>query len=209
MSKTKTRKVILIAAILLTLTGVISYFYINHNESRLSNASPNPSASVEPKPSNSPVAPNSSESSDLISSKITFKIPELGISILLPESLSDLTYTFTSSNHPIRTDRANIITGTASFSTRSLTAKYPECSSSKANPLGSATKITGVYSDDLRGPTSSSGTMVKQLKESFLTFTGPQWACYFNVIGNDATLGAEITSKTNALSDALKNAQEL
>jgi len=136
-------------------------------------------------------------------------IRELGISIVVPDSIKDLTYTYTASGSPTRVDGSNIIVGSVNFSTKSLTNKYPECSSDKANPLGGLTKITGTYTDGVLGPTWSGGGVIKQFPDNFLTFTSPQYACYFNSTGNDTTLGSEVTSHLSELSASIKEAKEL
>lgn len=135
-------------------------------------------------------------------------IHEFGISIVVPDSIKDLTYTYKTDGTPTRVGGSNIVVGSVSFSTASLASKYPECSSDKANPLGSLTKITGVYGDGVLGPTWSGGGMIKQFPDSFLTFVGPQSACYFSVAGNDTALGASITSQMNDLSTSIKAAKE-
>jgi|GEM_PF-2133221 len=143
-------------------------------------------------------------------SETVVPIKELGISITVPDSIKDLTYTYTADGTPTRVGGSNIVVGSVNFSTTSLTAKYPACSSDKANPLGGLTKITGVYTDGVLGPTWSGGGMAKQFSDSFLTFAGPQFACYFNSAGsNDMSFGESITSHMSDLSTAIKEAKEL
>lgn len=134
-------------------------------------------------------------------------IHELGISIVVPDSIKDLTYTYTADGMPTHIGGSNIDVGSVNFSSVSLTNKYPECSSDKANPLGSLTKITGTYGDGVLGPTWSGGGVAKQFPDSFLTFVGPQFAC-FSVGGNDTALGVSVSSQMNDLSASIKRAKE-
>jgi hypothetical protein len=157
-------------------------------------------------PSQSPT--NSSQTQKTVENII--KIPELGISFVVPDSLKDITYTYSAVNQPTKVGGSNIIIGSASFSTKSFTAKYPGCSSDgTAPPLGSITKVTGVYSDGVVGPTWSGGGMLRQFTDSFLTVAHAQAACYFDIAGNDQSVVDSINSEVGTLNDALKNAKEI
>ena len=151
--------------------------------------------------------PTKTASKEASHSKV-FNIPELGISIELPNSIKDLTYTYTAAGVPTRAGGDEIIVGSVNFSTSTLTDKYPECSSAKSNPLGGLTKITGTYKEGELGPTWSGGGVIKQFSDSYLTFTGPQSACFFSAVGNDTTLGKGVASQMNDLSTAIKAAKE-
>ena len=151
---------------------------------------------------------NPSQTSKLIENVI--KIPEMGISFVVPNSLKDLTYTYSSANQPTKVGGSNIIVATASFSTKTLTGSYPDCSSGGGTPpLGVVTKITGTYSDGVLGPTWSGGGAAIQFSDSFLTFAHAQAACFFNTAGNDQTILNGINSQFNTLNDALKNANQI
>lgn len=134
------------------------------------------------------------------------QIKELGISIVVPGSMKDLTYAYYPAEGSPRLNAKydNRIVGYVNFSTRSLTAADPECAPEKANPLGGATKITGTYKDGLfAGGAWSGGSIVKQFDDSFLTYVGPQYAC------QDPKSNFKFIADFNAVANALKNAKEL
>jgi len=151
--------------------------------------------------------PTKAASKETSHSKV-FNIPELDISIELPSSINDLTYTYTTAGVPTHAGGDEVIVGSVNFSTSTLTSKYPECSSAKSNPLGGLIKITGTYKEGELGPTWSGGGVIKQFPDSYLAFAGPQSACFSSVAGSNTTLGKSITSQMNDLSTAIKNAKE-
>jgi hypothetical protein len=166
---------------------------------------------LKTKPADSKTAQQTSNTSHMSKPiENVVKIPEMGISFVVPDSLKDITYTYSSTNQPTKVGEPNIIVGTASFSTKTLTNSYPDCSSdSTAPPLGGVTKITGTYGDGVLGPTWSGGGVVKQFSDSFLTFAHAQAACFFNTAGNDQSVVNGINSQFDALNDALKNANQI
>jgi hypothetical protein len=135
-------------------------------------------------------------------------IKELGISIVVPDSLKDLTYTYETENVSPNGGK-NTAVGDVNFSTATLTKVDSACSSDGiAPPLGGATKITGTYSDGAIGATWDGG-FVKQLPDSFLTFGSPQATCFSDPTGKDQVYQKTITTEIDELRDALKNAKQL
>lgn len=135
-------------------------------------------------------------------------IEELGISVVVPDSIKDLTYTYTPNGQPTKVNGKNIVVGSVKFSTESLMSKYPECSPEEGSPLGALTKVTGIHTDDVLGPTWSGGGLKKQFSDNFITFVGPQYAC-FATQGDGSGMGVRISSLMNDLSISLENAVEL
>ncbi len=97
-------------------------------------------------------------------------IKELGISITVPDSIKDLTYSYTSSGTGVNKIES------VSFSTKALTDQYNannECTSyGIAPPLGEISKRLGKYSANLY-----SSELVKQFADYYITYSSPQAAC--------------------------------
>lgn len=106
----------------------------------------------------------------------TFKVRELGISLKLPDSLSDVTYSY---NGQAASDVASEDTFSASFSTKALTDLDAACSSfSAAPPLGMLSKVSGQYpktTSDADGATVP--PLVKQFDDFYIAYTAPQSTC--------------------------------
>lgn len=204
--QTGSMHIIAISIIVLALVGVLGFVLWNNYINKKGAAPTNESKTDTQTATIDKTTPTPTPSP----SQNVITIRELGISITVPDSIKDLTYTYKASGVPTKVGGNNIIVGTVNFSTTSLTANYPECSSDKANPLGGLTKITGTYEDGVLGPTWSGGGVAKQFSDSFLTFAAPQAACFSKSAGSgDQEVGVRVSTQITALSNAIKDAKEL
>lgn len=105
------------------------------------------------------------------SNQNVISIRELGISITVPDSLKDLSYSYKSS--AVGTN----ITKMANLSTQAITDEYAatsECASSSSSPpMGALYKVAGTYPEDVHfGP-----QLVKQFSSYYIAYLSPQSAC--------------------------------
>lgn len=139
---------------------------------------------------------NSLESANAInveSNQNVIPIRELGISITVPDSISDLTYSY--SSHITETS----ITKTVGFSTQAITDEYAGtnvCASyDSAPPLGTFYKLNGTYPND----STYSPVLVKQTASYYIAYQSPQADCAINQSGTNSTY-ATLTDFKNSLS---------
>lgn len=123
----------------------------------------------------------------LVISETTISIKELGVSITVPDSIQDLTYTYTLTNG----------VGSASFSTTTITNDYEGCGSSgNAPPLGDLEKVNGTYpSGDQAGP-----ALIRQFPAYYIARETPQAACWTNQTPGPNPLFPQLTDFNNSLS---------
>jgi Tfp pilus assembly protein PilV len=104
----------------------------------------------------------------------TVSLRELGISITVPDSVKDLTYSY--SSYASGSSKRESV----SFSTKALTDKYAaesECTSfGTAPPLGGLSKVAGKYPVDANVQ-NAPGTLVKQFASYYIAYSNPQSIC--------------------------------
>lgn len=95
-------------------------------------------------------------------------IRELGISVTVPDSIKDITYSYRGE-------------GIVSFSTKTLTDEYietGECTSfGSAPPLGSLVKIEGQYPEDPNVDNTPADKLVKQFATYYIGYRSPRSLC--------------------------------
>jgi len=98
-------------------------------------------------------------------------IRELGISITAPESLNDLTFSYSTLKG------SNYDAQVVYFSTKTLTDKDQECSShNSAPPLGLLARVEGQFPTTLNVDTAP-GPLVKQFANFYIASRAPQATC--------------------------------
>jgi len=125
-------------------------------------------------------------------------VQELGIQIMVPDSVKDIRYTVTT--FPLKDGRQETIAG---FSTNALTARDPGCSPDNM-PLGSLGRVLGQYPSNDPTAAFDYGQLVKQFPSFFIAVGSPQGACS----SNSTTQGLASQSRT-AFVGALASIQPL
>ena len=117
-------------------------------------------ASLETKTSSTTAATATKSTGNVI------PIRELGLSITVPDSIKDLTYSYSSSSYGESTQ----------FSTKAITKKYQsksECTSfGSAPPLGAISKSSGKAPVEM-----ASAQVVKQFSDYYVSYSSPQATC--------------------------------
>lgn len=120
----------------------------------------------------------------------TIAFRELGISLTVPDSIKDLTYSYSSGS-----DFENV-----NLSTKAITDKYSNTNSctsfGTAPPLGGMSKINGKPQGPLTGQ-----VLVKQFSTYYITYSAPQSDC----VDTQASAAAQI----QALKDSFSTIKEL
>jgi hypothetical protein len=99
------------------------------------------------------------------------EVPELGVTITVPDSVKDLTYK--TSTVTLKDGQPATLT---LFSTSSLTQLDSNCSAS-AGPLGSFEKVSGQYPSNDPYAALNYGRLVKQYPTFYIAAGSPQAAC--------------------------------
>ena len=124
-----------------------------------------------------------------------FKIPELGIEITVPSSLSTLTYNY------------SVQSSTADMSTRALAAQASSCTadsstdSANFNALGSLTKGQGT------GQKEPDVTIEKQYSTYYIAYNAPQDTCLPN--GSSSSLVNLLGNEQQAFRNSLSTIQPI
>jgi hypothetical protein len=94
------------------------------------------------------------------------KMPQLGISIIVPNAIKDLTYS-----------SLNVENGSVGVSTQSLTNMASSCAANgTAPPLGKFYRRAGQYPKNAT-PANTPGKLVKQFSSYYLAWAAPQSSC--------------------------------
>lgn len=134
---------------------------------------------------------HTTDSEDTVGNVIAIR--ELGVSITVPDSIKDLTYSY--SSHGTGSNKREVV----SFSTQALTDKYAatnECTSyGSAPPLGGLSKVAGEYPTEANVG-NAPGPLAKQFASYYIAYTGPQAVC----VSSQTTSLAELSDFKNSLS---------
>lgn len=115
------------------------------------------------------------------------EIPELGITINVPDSIKDLSYAI--SNVQLKNGQNATL---AMFSTTSLAQLDPRCSVS-SGPLGSLEKVSGQYPTSDPYAELNYGRLIKQFSTYYISAGFPQSACS----GAPAVQNSQSTDENN------------
>ncbi len=153
--------VIAVAGIL----GASGWFVYQHNRTKLIGAAPNSDQAAPAQNQQTATSPSTNQK--------TIQLPELGIQISVPASLSDLVYHTTTVTLP--NGEQNIL---AYFSTKALTAADAKCSTDAA-PLGTLGRVNGQYPTQSEDPTNvlDYGQLIKQFPTFYISAGYPQAGC--------------------------------
>ncbi|MDB5176571.1 MAG: hypothetical protein JWN75_239 [Candidatus Saccharibacteria bacterium] len=193
-NKLKIFLVILLAFVASGLAGASLYYWTqNHEQSSLISAKDkqiqtlNAQITTLKKPTLTPT-PSTVVNANIIS------IKELGISFTVPDSLTDLTYSYTSFSS------ASSKSESVSFSTKAITDKYAstkDCTSyGSAPPLGGISRYEGQ-----NDPKNPHGILIKQFDKFYIEYASPQATC----TDNQTSVAAEI----KLLKDSLSTIKEI
>lgn len=106
-----------------------------------------------------------------LNNKNVIKFKELGISIVVPDSIKDITYNYETG------ETGGVVDGATGLSTTSITNKYAECAADgTAPPLGVLFKVDGYYPDEVNVMTTP-GKLVKQFDGYYIAYRNPQSMC--------------------------------
>lgn len=130
-------------------------------------------------------------------------IRELGISITVPDSIKDLTYSYV----PIANENGKF--EAVDFSTKTLSDQYAstdrnsdQCTSfGIAPPLGAFEKWSGVYANN---PVTSHLHLVKQLDGFYIMYDTPQAACMTNAQPGPNPISVQLTAFQNSFATIKK-----
>ncbi len=165
---------ILAVAVMIVL-GTGSWFVYQHNRTRATSAAAGnnqPPAKQTPKQTTTQPTP----------SQVAVNIPELGISITVPDDIKDLTYQVSTGTLP--GGKQGTI---ARLSTKALTTLDAQCGTD-FGPLGTLEKVDGIYPTQSQDQTSALdyGQLVKQFTTFFISYGSPQAGCSENSGARDA-----------------------
>lgn len=132
---------------------------------------------------------NSSSNSSQPANTFAVNIPEIGVTLNVPDAIKDLQYKVGSGT----ITQGNIKVTTVEFSTASLTKADPQCE----NQIGSISKVETKYSANNN---YGYGPLIKQYPSYYLTFAGPQATC-----SNNQTVITQQTQALNYLKQSIIN----
>ena len=112
---------------------------------------------------------NSTSNSSQPANTFAVNIPEIGVTLNVPNAIKDLVY----ADEAGYIAQSNIKVTTVSFSTGSLTKADPQCQ----NQIGQISKVETKYSAN---NTDGYGQLIKQYPGYYLAFSGPQATCSSN-----------------------------
>lgn len=128
----------------------------------------------------------------------TVTIKELGISVTVPDSIKDITYSYKSYKS------SGSVRETVKFSTKTLTDTYAstaECTSfGSAPPLGELSKIVGDYPKE-PNVDNTPGRLVKQFNGYYVAYSSPQSVC--------ANAQTSVPAGLNVFIESLSTVKEL
>jgi len=136
---------------------------------------------------------STSTTNNQASGTFAVNIPEIGITLNVPDAIKDLEYGISTGY----IGKNNIKVTSALFSTSSLVKSEPNCKDS----LGSISKIESQYNSS---NTYGYGPLIKQYPSYYLVFTGPQATC-----SNDQKIIDQQTQALNYLKKAIIGTFEL
>jgi hypothetical protein len=136
------------------------------------------------------------------SSTSLFKIPQLGIEVTVPNSLSGIEYSVDQSRSLSTGQHVQSVT----LSTATITKLDADCGDrGTAPPLGTISKTQGKYpaNPDV-GLNNASGALIKQFPTYYIAWDSPQAAC-----SSSMSINTKALAETNLFSTALKSVQPL
>jgi cell division protein FtsL len=170
-----TSKIVIILLLTLIILGSVSYSVYSWLQNQQQKTDLN-SKNAQISKLNDELSSLKSESKAESKSNV-IPIKELGISITVPDSISDITYSYESykSNGTIENARE-----TVGLSTKSLTDTYAstaDCTSFDSSPpLGTLSKVVGVY-PEVPNVHNTPGRLVKQFDGYYIAYTNSQSLC--------------------------------
>jgi cytoskeletal protein RodZ len=180
------------AVLIVAVVGVIGaagWFVYQHNRVKVTSAAQGTTQTTTTQPTQTTTGQN------------VVKIPELGIQIIVPDSIKDLTY---------KTETVTLRNGNqailARFSTASLTAANPSCGPS-SSVLGTLEKASGQYPTEKEDETNvlDYGTLIKQ----FPTFYISGSIAHAGICPTGSTTPAASSSDAHDFSGAFTSIQPL
>ncbi len=154
--------------------------------------------------SNHKTTQNNTSSTTATASETALSIPELGVSMLLPSSLKDVSYT--------NGTYTSAVNGTTQPEVYMISPSYKQlveqdCSNSITNPAGysfeTIGKDTGTYPTNA-GPSNSDGPLLKQFSNFYITISGPNQGSPCS--GLTSTQQQQLFSADKSLANSFYNA---
>ncbi len=174
----------LVVLAVVVVIAAVAWVVYDHNHKP--SAAKSTASTSTPTTSPTQKTPVTTKQSTAVANQNVETIPELGISITVPDSIKDLTYQV----HTGTLQNGNQATF-AFFSTAALTTADAKCGPSAA-PLGSLEKANGQYPSNDQLAVAKYGQLVKQFPTFYISAGFPQAACSTN----DTAVTAASTDKS-------------
>lgn len=183
---------VLVVAVL-AVTGLVAYQH--HKSSSAKNMTTTQTAQTTAQPKST----TTTQPAQMANQNI-FKIPELGIELIVPDSIKDLTYAVFGRGQV--NGQPSVSVG---LSTTALVNADSGCVPGHA-PLGTLSKTNGQYPANATA-SNSSGSLIKQFSTYYIARIGPQSACSGKTNVQDEQTADNQTIASLNLSTALKPLQ--
>lgn len=168
--------VILFAVVILGGLGATGYYMYQRNQSLKSDVAARDAKITTLKKQVANLSTQNSSSDTSAKSDNTLDIRELGVSLTLPDSLKDISYSYNGISDADSSQKVS----TVAFSTKALTDSDSACAAAgSVPPLGKFTKVSGqfVKSSTDADTSGNAPTLVKQFKDFYIAYVGSADMC--------------------------------
>jgi len=174
---------LLVVVAAVTVTGVAVFHKPSVHKDATSGTQTQPAAN------SSSSAPSSAST---VSTQNQVVIPELGITLTVPNAIKDLQYTAVA-----KVSAQNV--SSVDLTTKSLVTAEPACDTTGASPsaFGRLSKTNGQYPSD---PSLASGRLVKQFSSFYISYVAPQASCAVSNANAETLLESQRADLQAALS---------